>query len=959
MHFSFYSNDPKFSYYLCKHPDTIIEKEINGRKIKSGFAEKSIFQYDITLTENILDFLKLAKSKNLDCYLNKELYSVCPYNIKALEEILRSLLRGKNCNPNEVTDEEFNSAQHLTAIFGPFSEDFDYVKDVFSDYGITVSKNSLYAHESIKNCYILNLHTSKKMSHTEFLQKIYILSIYITFNRQSIFEIDENVIDKVVFLTHSWLFENEERSRRIIAKFCYKNKNLKEKFQEQFNVKVLEDIVDSDATGISETSAFTVNQKIKALSLHEKRHNLLMKIIKEKNIEINSVVDLCTSEGKIIEKIIKEFPNASVLGLEKMHHKVKKLQQANSNNPKVRVIETNIILPNISESDLMPDLVTCIEAIEHFNKFNRMKLLELIKEILVPKYLYLTTPNVEYNKFYGMPDDTYRRGDHIIEYTTAQFKAEVIDYLSDTYDVEILEILDKNEDIEDSCYIEPSFCILATHKSCVEREMITLSKKFPDESTKRAGETFSITIPKDHWTPEEIEEWNTSSDYRKIRFGQQSRKVNYKALRKLKEYHGEIFLPVTGYTIREKELNAGYTSNAFITNSENIFCFGPSIAPVEYMTEPNHLPETLKIKNFVKNYIEHPYSAFKYYRERGIRHLIEEKKYMGSRGYILAFKTPEIADQYGFNQKVIVNSRKGFPFFEDYSILEQIWTDIFANPKSMDDPDYTEFVRANDYIMLDVEILPWAYKAESLIQEKFLAPVECSFLTNLITGRETESRLDVIKTLNNFIQDTPVKIHIFHMLLAGNVSNKSEINAHCLTHQEQLGYVLRICENSDIFSPCEYKLVDLEDLVSMESSLIRWLNYCGDSGELEFYNKMFENGISAKPGYSGGEGEGFVYKPHAMETTSLGGYFIQPALKVRGRKYLQLIYGIDLYSNEEYFSKITNRTIGNKRKMAIQQFELNKLIISAFSHKNKIQRMKHIAGFIGMENVNHGIDKTL
>ena len=941
MYFSITSNDPKFSYNLCKHPDTIIEKELNGRKIISKFKFSDV--YEIVLFENVMGFLNLAKSKNLDCYLNKELYSVCPYNIKALEEILRSTLRGKNCNLNEVTDEEFNTPQHLSSIFGPFSENFDYVRDVFSDYGITVEKIEV-THIPLKQCYMLKLNTSKKMSLTEFLQKIYILSIYITFNRDSIFEIDENVIDKVVFLTHSWLFDNEERSRKIISKFCYKNKNLKDKFQEQFKVKVAEDIVETDTTGDVEMSAFTVNQKIKALSLHEKRHNLLLKIIREKNLTIDSLVDLCTSEGKIIEKLIAEFPNASVLALEKTYHKVKKLQQSYSKNPKIRIAETNIILPNISEGDLMPDLVTCIEAIEHFNKFNRIKLLELIKEVLVPKYLYLTTPNVEYNKFYGMPDDTYRRSDHIIEYTTAQFKAEVVDYLSDTYDIEFLELLEKNEDIEDSCYIEPSFCILATHKSCVEKEMITLTKKFPSDS-KRSDENFSISIPKDHWTTEEIENWKTNNDYRKVEIKGFQRKVNYKTLRKLKEYHGEIFLPISGYTIRDKELNAGYTSNAFIMNGENIFCFGPSIAPVEYSTGKN-LPKNLKFSNSTEKYLEHPYAAFEYYATRGVTQIIEEKKYMGSRAYILAFKTPEIAAHYGFNQKIIVNSRKGFSFFEDYSILENIWKDIFSNENAFEDPSYQKFLNGVDYIMLDAEILPWTYKAETMIQDKFLAPVECSFLTNIMSKRETISRQEVIKTLNNFIQNTPLKIHVFHTLLIGNVKEKDEINGYIISHEEQLNIIHTLCKYSEIFSPCEYNIVDLNNLEQMEESLTRWLKYCGDSGEIDNYN-------------SNEEGEGFVYKPIFPSTFTESGYYIQPALKVRGRKYLQLIYGIDLYSNPEYFSRITNRTIGNKRKMAIQQFELNKYIINAFSHRNKIQRLKYVAGFIGMENVNHSIDKTL
>jgi hypothetical protein len=89
-----------------------------------------------------------------------------------------------------------------------------------------------------------------------------------------------------------------------------------------------------------------------------------------------------------------------------------------------------------------------VEAIEHFEYGDRIKILDLIKNIFVPKYLYLTTPNIEFNKFYSIEPGSLRRRDHCVEYTKDQFSREVVSYLSDLYNIEYIDIIEPTEEFE-------------------------------------------------------------------------------------------------------------------------------------------------------------------------------------------------------------------------------------------------------------------------------------------------------------------------------------------------------------------------------------------------------------------------------------------------------------------------------------------------------------------------------
>jgi protein phosphatase len=71
---------------------------------------------------------------------------------------------------------------------------------------------------------------------------------------------------------------------------------------------------------------------------------------------------------------------------------------------------------------------------------------------------------------------------------------------------------------------------------------------------------------------------------------------------------------------------------------------------------------------------------------------------------------------------------------------------------------------------------------------------------------------------------------------------------------------------------------------------------------------------------TGAGGEGMVVKPRAFVTRGPKG-LIQPALKVRGREYLRIIYGPE-YDAPEHLERLRARGLVGKRNLALREFAL-------------------------------------
>jgi protein phosphatase len=84
-------------------------------------------------------------------------------------------------------------------------------------------------------------------------------------------------------------------------------------------------------------------------------------------------------------------------------------------------------------------------------------------------------------------------------------------------------------------------------------------------------------------------------------------------------------------------------------------------------------------------------------------------------------------------------------------------------------------------------------------------------------------------------------------------------------------------------------------------------------------------------------GEGMVVKPMQFIGKGRGG-LTQPALKVRGREYLRIIYGPE-YTARPNMDRLRDRGVGRKRGLAMREFALGLEALERFVGREALRRV--------------------
>jgi len=328
----------------------------------------------------------------------------------------------------------------------------------------------------------------------------------------------------------------------------------------------------------------------------------------------------------------------------------------------------------------------------------------------------------------------------------------------------------------------------------------------------------------------------------------------------------------------------------------------PTMSPVESSSEGD--------------FLEHPDQAFDYYRRQGITDVVVEAKHMGSRALALVCRDTETArDRFGATDGSIghVWSRSGRAFFNEAdrktvlgAISDAAGRSLFGSLSS-------------DWLLLDCEIMPWNAKATDLIEKQFAPTGKAASMSALratdalrrfqergIGGLEGlsahywqrfENACNFDQVWRKYCWEAPsvsdIRIAPFHVL-----ASEGRVH-HTVRHVDHLAWIdaLVAAQQGSILQRTEHLAVDLSDEASMERARQMWLSRTSEGAE------------------------GIVVKPHTFSISKGERSLIQPALKVRGRNYLRIIYGPD-YDLPENLTRLRDRAIGSKRQRALSQSAL-------------------------------------
>lgn len=369
-----------------------------------------------------------------------------------------------------------------------------------------------------------------------------------------------------------------------------------------------------------------------------------------------------------------------------------------------------------------------------------------------------------------------------------------------------------------------------------------------------------------------------------------------------------------------------------------------------YCADPRwlvYLPPTMSPSETSRreSLLEHPEEAFTYYRRAGVERVVIEEKHMGSRAVIVIGEdTAAIGKRFGIvNSRGIILTRTGRPFFTGPeaplgdALLERLGAALAS----------VEFWKRmeSDWACIDAELMPWSAKAQELVDRQY-APVGeaavkdlhdevAALKETLARGVDTDALLSRIEmrfqaarqytdAYRRYVRPVrsvdDLKLAPFHLLAT---EGRVHVDKEHLWHMSALA---EICAaDPGVLLPTPHRVVDLNTVEDVESAVAWWEDLTNAGGE------------------------GMVVKPlHFVSRDNRG--LLQPALKVRGREYLRIIYGPE-YSLPENLERLRERAIASKRRLALQEFSLGLEALHRFVERAPLRAVHEcVFGVLALES---------
>lgn len=338
--------------------------------------------------------------------------------------------------------------------------------------------------------------------------------------------------------------------------------------------------------------------------------------------------------------------------------------------------------------------------------------------------------------------------------------------------------------------------------------------------------------------------------------------------------------------------------------------------------------------------LEHPAEAFSHYRHEGVPRVVCQEKHMGSRAVAVACRDEAaVRRRFGVTGGVTgtIYTRTGRPFFGDRAtenaLLSRIRVAMEASGL------WAEL--DTDWVVLDGELMPWSGKAEGLLRTQY-APTGAAAraaLPEAVRLLDSTSGAEELATRYRARAECADRYVAAYGRYCRRVSSPSDwryapfqvlatergvpFDRDHAWHMELLRRLAEADGEALVATPCLE--VDITDPES-EARATAWWEERTSLG-----------------------GEGMVVKPLGPITRGKRG-LVQPALKVRGREYLRIIYGPE-YTLPEHIERLRARALGAKRALALREFALGVESLERFVRREPLRRVHEcVLGVLAFES---------
>jgi protein phosphatase len=359
-----------------------------------------------------------------------------------------------------------------------------------------------------------------------------------------------------------------------------------------------------------------------------------------------------------------------------------------------------------------------------------------------------------------------------------------------------------------------------------------------------------------------------------------------------------------------------------------------------------YLPPTMSPSktSILDGYLEFPTEAFDYYKAAGINKIVCQEKHMGSRAVVVVGKNEAaISQAFGITGEGIgtIYTRTGRAFFNDEATEQALLNRL--NDALTSSGFYEKY--NTDWVCLDTELMPWSAKAQALLETQYAAVgtaatnalSEVALALGQLAKRDpagetllaeySERQMEADKFTAAYLQYCwPVnkledyKLAPFHILASEGKLWTSE------NHEWHMEEIKKICDaDPAVLLATPYQIVELDNETSINDVTGWWLTLTGNGGE------------------------GMVVKPYNfIEKDGKG--LLQPAIKIRGKEYLRIIYGPE-YTAPENLERLKSRGLNAKRGLAMREFALGIEGLQRFTDKEPLRRVHQcVFGVLAMES---------
>lgn len=412
-------------YVLLKNPDKLHTFDLSFGRAHVFFPEASPAKCTACLLLDV-DTVTLVRGKGdssgnrtLEQYVNDRSYVASSFLSVAIARVFGTCLSGKSKERQELAEAAIPLEARIPVL--PCRGGDVFLKRLFEPLGYEVQAtrqilDERFADWGDSSYWSLTISGVKRVK--DLLSHLYVLIPVLDDDKH--YYVDEAEVQKLLKFGEGWLASHP--SKEIISRRYLSHKRSLSNLALSQLVEDVEDLPEQDdARNLHEEEVVE-----RPLSLNEQRMNTVVEALKQ--LGARRIVDLGCGEGRLLRALLEHREFEQVVGvdvsprvLEKASDRLKLDRMPERKRARVDLYQGSLVYRDDRLKGF--DAATCIEVIEHMDLGRIPAFERSVFQHARPRFVIVTTPNVEYNKkFEGLPAGKLRHGDHRFEWTRQEFE---------------------------------------------------------------------------------------------------------------------------------------------------------------------------------------------------------------------------------------------------------------------------------------------------------------------------------------------------------------------------------------------------------------------------------------------------------------------------------------------------------------------------------------------------------